>query len=314
MRQIFRLTLKTLLFLFWCGYSAFSQITPGELLEETIKIDEKDRKYLIYIPSIYKGDEKRPLIFSLHGARSNAKNQLLISGLNQVADTANFIVVYPEAVTGVWNEFQNPELADDVQFIDKLINHLSKEYKVDLSKVYICGYSNGAGMTYTLGCSLSSQVAAIAAISSPGPSTITPNTCDQKRVVPMMYMHGTADLIVPFKGGRSMVPDLKIDFPSARESIKLRTKTFGCEGSPEINELSDVNNEDNSTVTTERYMDCDANVEVVFYIINNGGHTWAGSPSESIPPGLEKMFGNINRDIKASHEIWKFFSRHQVTE
>lgn len=50
--------------------------------------------------------------------------------------------------------------------------------------------------------------------------------------------------------------------------------------------------------------------EVWYYFIEGGGHTWPSGLPQQIPRGIEQFFGNINRDINASVEIWNFFNRH----
>jgi len=68
-----------------------------------------------------------------------------------------------------------------------------------------------------------------------------------------------------------------------------------------LDTLPDVVQE-TSTVNTRWYTGCTDNVEVALYKVENGGHTWPGAPFAI--PGLV-----TNMDMKASIEIWKFFSR-----
>ena len=86
-------------------------------------------------------------------------------------------------------------------------------------------------------------------------------------------------------------------------------------GDPIITQLPNLNTGDGSTVTMIQYIDGDhyetssgdnRPAEVLFYRIEGGGHTW---PSGMNHPAF---LGNVNRDINASEEIWKFFSRHEL--
>ena len=50
--------------------------------------------------------------------------------------------------------------------------------------------------------------------------------------------------------------------------------------------------------------------EVVLWSLEDGGHTWPGG---NLVPAEERLeVGNVNRDISASEEIWKFFQRHRL--
>jgi len=53
---------------------------------------------------------------------------------------------------------------DDIGFIEDLLDELEANYRVDSSRVYVTGYSNGAQMTHRLGCELSERIAAIAPV------------------------------------------------------------------------------------------------------------------------------------------------------
>jgi hypothetical protein len=86
-------------------------------------------------------------------------------------------------------------------------------------------------------------------------------------------------------------------------------------GDPIITQLPNLNTQDGSTVTMIQYIDGERYetnsgdkrpAEVLFYRIEGGGHTW--------PSGMNhpEFLGNVNRDINATEEIWKFFSRHEL--
>jgi poly(3-hydroxybutyrate) depolymerase len=49
---------------------------------------------------------------------------------------------------------------------------------------------------------------------------------------------------------------------------------------------------------------------VEFWLINGGGHQWAGVP-DVLPA---ENFGPVNMDINAGEVIWDFFSRQSLPE
>ncbi len=57
----------------------------------------------------------------------------------------------------------------------------------------------------------------------------------------------------------------------------------------------------------EDYPGCDGGSEVLFYIVEDGGHTWPDAPVEFGPgAGLE------TRDISANELLASFFNRHAM--
>ena len=292
--------------LFILPYVVFAQ--EGQIIPDSLVHQDSLRNFLIYVPAAYDGNEPWPLVINLHGADSNPGEQIWLSEMNEIADTANFLVVYPEGIINGeelkgWNDGLKPDILDDVGFIDSMITLIVNNYAIDLSRVYSTGMSNGSGMSLTLGCILSERIAAIGMIAAQG----LIEDCMPGRPVPVLYMHGTADLLVPFEGGVGVIPGFP-EFIPARDRIQFWIDQNGCIGDPEVMEFEDIDTADSSTVTLERYTDCQEMSEVAFYEIEGGGHTWAGGPP--VPPGFE-ILGNVNLDIHASTEIWNFFSRHQ---
>ena len=87
-----------------------------------------------------------------------------------IADTANFILVYPQAVPDPGNGgatswmHKAPTTFDDVPFVEAMIDAIAAEYMIDNSRVYVCGYSLGGEFTYELACSLNNRIAAAGAV------------------------------------------------------------------------------------------------------------------------------------------------------
>ena len=90
--------------------------------------------------------------------------------MRPIADTANFIAVYPQGAidpdggTTSWIH-KAPTDHDDIFFVEAIIDALSLDYSIDQSRIYACGYSEGAILSYELGCRLNNKIAAFAAVS-----------------------------------------------------------------------------------------------------------------------------------------------------
>ena len=253
------------------------------------------RNYVVHLPP--KSTPGMPVVLSLHGYGSSASHQMRYTNMNAVADTAGFIVVYPNAVGKRWNSgiADNPHWStpnvDDVGFIDVLIDTLERAYSIDLDRVYVCGMSNGGFMTFRLACQLSHRISAIASVTG----VISANTaldCTPQEPVPVLYIHGTDDPTVPYNG--------TFGWFSAEQTVNHWSGIDGCLQA-DTTALPDTDPLDGSTVTKITYSDSSGNAEVIFCEIAGGGHTWPGAPFDLL------RAGRTNRDISASEEIWRFF-------
>ena len=62
----------------------------------SISHDGLSREYVLHVPDSYNGNDSFPLVFNLHGGSGTATGQRYLSEMDQVADSAGFIVVYPQ--------------------------------------------------------------------------------------------------------------------------------------------------------------------------------------------------------------------------
>lgn len=267
------------------------------LINGSFEFEGSTRDYKVFLPKNYTDTIKLSLIIYLHSYGWTAQQGMDYTKLNQVADTSNFIVVYPSAFPN-WNSgigdnsnLPTPNI-NDVGFIDALIDTLSNNYNIDLERIYACGYSNGSFMSYKLACQLSHRIAAIASVGGVV-SANTATNCNPLRTIPVLQIHGTTDPWVPING----TPD----WNSVDQTLSYWTNFNNCvEADTTI--LQDLDQTDNCFVKKISYTNCSNNSNVIFYKVINGGHTW---PSAG-PPGYSA--GNTNQDIHASTLILNFFN------
>lgn len=122
-----------------------------------------DREFIYHAP----GDvvaEDLPLLFVFHGLGSYNAEVRYFTGFDAVADANNFLVVYPQAaqIGGdvQWNVYADdvpghagvgePSAADDVVFVDDLIDWFCANHHIDASRIYCTGHSNGGNFCYLL--------------------------------------------------------------------------------------------------------------------------------------------------------------------
>lgn len=274
-----------------------------ELFDLTITYDGQIREYLLYVPEGYTEAVSWPLIINLHGLGSNSLEQMIYSNFNTLADEHKFMIAYPQGLAATFGEVTATHWnanfgtgVDDVGFLSAMLDEIYDNFNFELTQVYAIGMSNGGFMSYTLACELSDRIAAVASVTG-SMTEPTISSCDPQRPVPIMEIHGTADEVVPYLGFDELPPTVP-------DVVEFWVNNNGCDKFDFIEEdLPDLVVSDSSTVTLRHYNLCAQDTEVLFYTINNGGHTWPGALAV---PSL----GNTNKDINASLLIWEFLNRH----
>lgn len=265
---------------------------PAQTLTGSFQYDGQLRDYRLYVPEAYDGSEPWPLVFNLHGYTSNAFQQQIYSQMDVVADTGHFLVCYPNGVDNSWNVGFGGLNTDDVGFINALLDTLAASFQIDSDRVYSCGMSNGGFMSYKLACELTHRFTAVASVTG----SMVPaeaSACSPSSPLPVLEIHGTADLVVPYNG---LFNSLSIS-----ELLAFWTGKNACTGDPVILPVPNINLLDGSTAELIQYNDCQEDAEVWHYKVINGGHTW---------PGASIIAGVTNQDFNASAAIWEFFLRH----
>jgi polyhydroxybutyrate depolymerase len=248
-----------------------------------------------------------------HGGGGNPESMIRLTGMNTKADEAGFLVVYPFGNGKLANTlltFNGGECCgyamdnkvDDVGFTRELLDDLAKVANIDADRVFATGLSNGGIMAHYLASELSDRIAAIAPVGGP----LMLEAPHNKRPVPVMHFHGTADAFAPFQGGfgKGFLGRNGITkFRSVDHTIQNWVKANGCNTEPEIMPLPD-NAADGINVTRKTWGGGKADSEVVLIEIEGGGHTWPGKKP------IVSLLGESTMDISANDLMWEFFQKH----
>ncbi|MCK5840204.1 MAG: T9SS type A sorting domain-containing protein [Bacteroidales bacterium] len=283
-----------LLFLCLPILSVGQQTIYGSIIHDGLQ-----RDYILYVPDSYTTGIPVPLVLNFHGYTSSANEQMWYGDFRSIADTAGFLIVHPMGTEDAlgnthWNVGWGGSTVDDIGFTESLIDSLASEYTIDIERVFSTGMSNGGFMSYALACELSHRIAAIASVTGTM-NKDQPNSCNPQHPMPVMEIHGTADVVVPYYGADWI--------ESIEEVLSYWANFSNCNPIPIVTDLPDIDPNDGSTVEHYLYTDGDSGVEVEHYKIINGGHTWPGSAFGG--PGT-------NYDMDASVEIWRFFSAYDI--
>ncbi|WP_433327941.1 alpha/beta hydrolase family esterase [Spirillospora sp. CA-294931] len=250
------------------------------------------REYLLHVPpKLTKGkwrDGKPatplPLVLALHGGLANMSKMRQLTGFDRISDDRGFLVAYPDGFMTTWNAGGCCGAAKignikDVAFLSKLIDRLTGSGLADPGRVFVSGFSNGAGMAYRLACEKPEKVAAIGVVEG---ALATP--CSPDRPVSAMIFHGTADRSVPFGGGGRMDFNDGRPFPSVASAVEFWRKNADLPR-PERG-LAAKGVASTECETTGKGA---GGAEVAFCTIDGGTHRW--------PDG-------------ASSALWDFFAAH----
>ena len=274
----------------------------------SIEHDGYSRTYHLYVPSRQIEGLQSPLVIALHGRTGSGERMAQLTEFNRLADQKNFIVAYPDGVDNQWNYLHGlSETAgkpNDSEFLLALIDDIRDRQLIDPGRIYVTGISNGGFMAQRLACYAPRVFAAFASVAAGGYAFMDLN-CKRETPINMLYMHGTADKLIPWRGlgienengNRQRVT------MSILDSVRFWSDRNQCGSEVRSQELLPAGNSPGTHVKILKSSQCANNAEVVLFAIIGGGHNWPGRP-DFIPP---RIAGRVNMDIHASDVIWSFF-------
>ncbi|WP_084022960.1 extracellular catalytic domain type 1 short-chain-length polyhydroxyalkanoate depolymerase [Mycobacterium avium] len=284
-----------------CGVRHVSAASARDI-SGTFRSGGMDRTYMLHVPA---GDPVG-LVLSLHGGGGTGIAQRGLTGFDAVADAHNLLVVYPDGYEKSWADGRGASPADrhhvdDVAFLVGLVTKLQNDYRVAPGHVFVTGMSNGGFMSNRLACDRADVFAAVAPVAGTLGVGVA---CNPSRPVSVWAAHGTADPLVPFKGGAVRGRGGLSHAVSAEAMVDKWRKVDGCQGDPSMELLPDAR--DGTVVHRFDSTSCAASTEVVFYRIDKGGHTWPGG-KQYLPASV---IGPTTHTLDGSEAIAEFFLAH----
>ena len=294
--KIKKVYINTVFFVYMCALLVFLSChksdneikTEKGLFTKRIMVDNLSRRYAIYIPKDI-DNMTVPLVFELHGGGVYIEDMTGESGYKtpyklwmNLAETEKFIVVYPEGVNGAynkptWNDCREDCVvnsnANDVKFIETLIDNISNNYNINQEKVYVSGTSNGGFMALRLAVELSDKISAVSATVSAMPLFSSCNQPDNP--ISILFINGTDDNNMPYNGGYVSNPP-NPEYGSAQStenSINFWVDFNSTNVEPTVYTFPDLDFLDGGIVEKFEYKNGKQNTEVILYKVNGGGHS-----------------------------------------
>jgi polyhydroxybutyrate depolymerase len=266
-----------------------------------------------------------PLVVFLTGTGGTAGWADRETGWSQLAGEEGFTLVIPEALPPDpaappsflrnpprWNDYSpwrdevspanessfadpaaaDSSRADDVAFLDATIEHATRHLGVDPARVFVTGFSNGAGMAFRYAAERAGRIAAVAPVAGhcwvPDPKPLRP--------VPTLYAIGTRDLLVPLRGGDVRLPwhNRLVRRPPVAQTLERWAAAVGCSPVP-------VLQRDDGAVRIDRYP---GPVRFDAVTVEGLGHHWPGGRAQLNP----RTAGPPSAAVNATEMIWEFFA------
>ncbi|MFN5291759.1 MAG: alpha/beta hydrolase-fold protein [Planctomycetia bacterium] len=290
----------------WAFYrKAFQKESVGEGpgrspdFELSFKVKDKERRAMVVnAPS---GDQKRPAVIVLHGGMGSARLMRANSGFDSLAKSEGFMLVYAEGTDfgedrHAWNTgYLLRHLvrdADDIAYLDLLLDRLVAQHGADPARIYMTGGSNGGMMTFVYAVARAQRLAAIA------PVVASMFTFDASPSVPLpiLIINGAKDDEVPLEGGLSRNPIVRksqqAPFKPLEEVVEFWVKANKSRVQPET--------KTQGTAKRRSYAATPMGAATEFLVDSAGGHGWPGTKS--------RREGNTPiMSFSAAEVIWDFF-------
>ncbi len=241
-------------------------LSPGRtefVIQQTVEAQIITRTVIIEAPPDLEEGRKYPVVLAFHG--NGGTPQSMVPLLREYVNNDEIIAVYPEGYLKSWNLGPEKSPADEVEFVNLLMDEL-QEYPEMRGEKFALGVSNGAAVAHYLAVK-TGYFEAIAALVSPlivGNEPIT-----ETAGISVIQISGMKDELIPYEGGPSPVGHI---FFGAEESSQIWANHNNCSDEPDTAEVS-------LNLRRVTYDQCDDGKRVHHYGIINGGHV---IPEESI--------------------------------
>ena len=267
--------------------------------------DGRDRRdYKLFIPA-QAGDRPLPLVVMLHGCTQDPDDFAAGTGMNELADSLGFYVLYPAQSRranpqGCWNWFKHSHQQRDrgePALLAGMTRHVMSEHRVDTKRVYVAGLSAGGAMAAILGDTHPELYAAVGVHSglASGSAQDLPSALSAMKGasgspqglpsgVPTIVFHGDADATVHLRNGEHVIA--------------------ACIGATASLEVTAVEDPGVRNATRAIYRNAEGQIIAERWTVHGAAHAWSG--------GRAQGSYTDRRGPDASAQMLRFFLEHPL--
>jgi polyhydroxybutyrate depolymerase len=277
---------------------------------ESVEVAGRTRTLTVVHPQQANAN-KVPIVLVFHGSMQTGASLRAFTAntFDHLGARSGAVVAYLDGHKKHWNDARivNTSAArtdgvDDVAFAKAAIDLLARRYNGDSARVHAVGFSNGGQMVIRLIHEMPAALAGAAVLSAAQsvPENFAPDA-PQQQPVPVMFLHGTEDPIVPYDGGMAKMyrfrprglglsaPDTAA-FYARRNGITAAPVTTPAGGAgPTRVERTDYRQPGRQPVT--------------LYTVHKGGHTIPGP--KTVHPRF--LMGRTDHSLDTAQAIDEFF-------
>ena len=242
-----------------------------------------DRPVTVHVPASYDATRPAPLVILLHGYTDSGQRTADYFHLAPAAEARGYVYAYPDGTidssgSRFWNATDaccnfDKSSVDDVAYLAGVIAEIQAKLAIDPKRIALVGHSNGAFMSYRFACDQAGLVAAI--VSLAGATFADPAECAPSEPVSVAQIHGTADDVIHYEGGRVT----NRPYPGAEKTAELWATYDGCGETPSpLSAKVDVDailtdGADPAETSVAEWSGCKSGAAVQLWTIPSGGHS-----------------------------------------
>lgn len=244
----------------------------------------RERSCTVVSPPAVKPGERLPAIILLHGLNNQPSMVIANGGWPEQVVKHRVLVAAPLGILSSWNAGgccapASATQIDDVTFLRQIVRQIKARPDVDPTRVFMVGESNGGMMMYRYLCEGAGELAGAASVEG------TPVAgCSPSQSIPVLHVHGTGDMTVPYQGGRSLASFiLGVTFPPVETAVQGVATANRCNPVPETASDGDIR--------TTTWPGCGNGSTVKLVTVSGLGHIWPAAPVFPATEAVMTFFG-----------------------
>ncbi len=273
----------------WTAEAEEHRHTVGAVVEvQTMRpVGTLERPASLLAPDGHSREEPLPLVLLLHGYGGDAAAADWYFRLGGRIDEDRFALLLADGRTDETGaRFWDPRPdSEDVSYLAGLVDEARGH--LNLSGVYVVGYSNGGFTAYAMACS--GRIPDLRGVASlAGSSFEDAARCEEPHPISVLHIHGDADEVIPYagyegvpglsaaeEGSKPEASDSDDGFPGAAELARRWAGIAGCdlEAAETLARIDiDQSLPGAETVPTRYRQGCADGTAVELWTIEGGGH------------------------------------------